>query len=116
ATLDKGIAVLKAIVRNVKAKPTLDTWMNELSGDPPTRWATTKLKDLASYFKKYPGLERHVGADPMEFQQRLNIYGAGKDESFWKKELGAEKDHKANLNKHADAIAKQITNLEILNT
>ena len=77
ASLDKAIAGMKAIVRNVKAKPNLETWMKEISGDPPTRWATTKLKDLAGHFKKYPSIERHVGADPMEFQKRLDIYGAG---------------------------------------
>jgi hypothetical protein len=116
ASLDKAIAGMKAIVRNVKSKPTLETWMKEISGDPPTRWATTKLKDLASYFNKYPALEKQVGADPMEFQKRLNLYGAGKDESFWKKELGDEKNHKAELIKHASVIEKQIGNLEILNT
>jgi hypothetical protein len=115
ASMDKAIAGMKAIVRNVKSKPTLDTWMKELSGDPPTRWATTKLKDLGAAFKKYPALERHVGADPLEFQKKLNIYGAGWDENWWKKQLGDEKNHKAEILKHAAAIEKQIPNLEILN-
>ena len=92
ASLDKAIAGMKVMVRNIKAKPNLDVWMKELSGDPPTRWATTKLKDLGSSFKKHPAIERHVGADPMEFQKRLNVYGAGWDENWWKKELGDEKN------------------------
>jgi len=116
ASLDKAIAGMKVMVRNVKAKPNLDVWMKELSGDPPTRWATTKLKDLGSSFKKHPAIERHVGADPMEFQKRLNVYGAGWDENWWKKELGDEKNHKSEILKHAQAIEKQIPNLEILST
>ena len=116
ASLDKAIAGMKVMVRNVKAKPNLDVWMKEISGDPPTRWATTKLKDLGNSFKKHPAIERHVGADPMEFQKKLNIYGAGWDESWWKKELGDEKNHKSEILKHAQAIEKQIPNLEILST
>jgi len=116
ASLDKAIAGMKVMVRNVKAKPNLDVWMKEISGDPPTRWATTKLKDLGTSFKKHPAIERHVGADPMEFQKRLNVYGAGWDENWWKKELGDEKNHKSEILKHAQAIEKQIPNLEILST
>lgn len=116
ATLDKAIAGMRVIVRSVKSKPDLDTWMKQISGDPPTRWATTKLKDLGSHFKKYPKIQDAVGADPMEFQKRLNIYGAGFDESYWKKTFGDEKKHKAEILKHAAEIEKQIGNLEILNT
>ena len=116
ASLDKAIAGMKVMVRNVKAKPNLDVWMKEISGDPPTRWATTKLKDLGTSFKKHPAIERHVGADPMEFQKKLNIYGAGSDENWWKEKLGEEKNHKAEILKHVQAIEKQIPNLEILST
>jgi hypothetical protein len=116
ASLDKAIAGMKSMVRNVKAKPNLDVWMKEISGDPPTRWATTKLKDLGTSFKKFPAIEREVGADPMEFQKKLNIYGAGWDENWWKKELGDAKNHKSEILKHVQAIEKQIPNLEILST
>lgn len=116
ASLDKAIAGMKSMVRNVKAKPTLEVWMEEISGDPATRWATTKLKDLAASFKKYPELERKVGADPMEFQKRLNIYGAGWDSKWWIKELGDPKNYKSEILKHAQAIEKQIPNIEILST
>jgi hypothetical protein len=115
-TLDKAVAGMKAMVRNIKSKPTFDTWMKELGGDPATRWATTKLKDLGTSFKKHPQLERKVGADPMEFQKKLNIYGAGWDDKWWRKTFGDEKNDKSNILKHVAEIEKQIPNIEILST
>ena len=84
--------------------------------NPATRWATTKLKDLGTSFKKYPQLERKVGADPMEFQKKLNIYGAGWDDKWWRKTFGDEKNDKSNILKHVAEIEKQIPNIEILST
>lgn len=115
-TLDKAVAGMKAMVRNIKSKPTFDTWMKEVGGDPATRWATTKLKDLGTSFKKYPELERKVGADPLEFQKKLNIYGAGWDDKWWRKTFGDEKNDKANILKHVAEIEKQIPNIDILAT
>jgi hypothetical protein len=116
AVLAKAVAGMKVMVRNVKANPTLAVWMKEFSSDPPTRWATTKLKDLGTHFKKYPALQDHVGADPNEFQKKLNIYGAENDENWWKKEFGGDDTgkHKAKILAHIKVVETQITNIEIL--